>query len=806
MRFVVAWLRLDLRRRWRSLAVLALLVAVSTALVLTAVAGARRGASAISRLLEHTLPATAAVLPNQPGFDWAKVRALPEVEALTGFAVAYDLALEGIPGQAVGFPHVDDDIGRTIERPVIFAGRLFDPAKPDEAVVTPRFVSSFHKGVGDTVVLDLPTPAELVQAGVGEEGPLSGPRAPLRIVGVVRSPWMSDDQGSPGALLASPGLTAKYRANIIGNGKTATFVNALVRLRGGEAALPGFREDLARVTGRSDIDVWNWPERVRQQQHSTSFQARCLLAFGAAALLAAMFLVGQAIVRYATAGTAELQTMRALGVMPRQVVATVSAGPALAGFAGGALGVCGAVVASQWFPIGSASAFESAPGVSGDWAVLLPGLLLVSLLVTGAAAAAGVISLGASRRAARARRSSVATAAARAGMPVPVVVGTRFALESGRGRTAVPVRPALIGAVAGVLGVIAAFTFAHGVSDAAGSPERFGQTFALGALVGMNGEDGEDPAPVRRLGEVVAGHRDVTGVDDARIAVATGPDGDTSVTLFSYAPVGNKPLDVVLTGGRLPESAREVVLAPQSMAALHGAVGRQVTLTGSKGAATLTVTGVGFVPQGFHNGYADGGWVTAAGYDTLFRGFKYRIELVSLRAGVDQSAAGAVLAKDVSTAVPQAQGVTFDRPELPPEVAELRQVRILPVALGVFLVLLAIGAVGHALATAVRRRSHDLAVLRALGMTRWQVRGVVVTQASVLAAVGLIFGVPLGLAVGRSLWRVVADYTPLQYAPPWALWALVLVAPAALLVANLLAAWPGYRAVRLRVAHVLRAE
>jgi len=450
MAVIIAWLRLDLRRRWRSLAVLALLVALSAGVVLTALAGARRGASALTRLQDRTLPATAAVLPNVSNFDWDPIRALPEVEALTTFVVDYDKRLQGLPDGALDFPAADDAVMRTVERPVVFAGRVYDPARADEAVVSPLFVKTYHRGVGDTVVVQLPTPRQRADTPSGGTGPLDGPQVTVHIVGVVRSPWFVDEPGNDGGrLFPSPGLTAKYRANIIGSGATAYHVNALARLRGGEAAVARFRQDVARVTGRPDIEVQNLPEQARgDAQHAITFQARCLLAFGGAALVAALFLVGQAIARYTAASTAELQTMRALGLTPRQAVATATAGPAIAGLIGGTVGVIGAIVASRWFPIGTASVLEPAPGTRPDWTVLGPGLAVVALLVLVGAAASGWLALGASGRAPSSRRSSVATAAARAGLPVPVVIGTRYALESGRGRTAVPVRPALIGAVA----------------------------------------------------------------------------------------------------------------------------------------------------------------------------------------------------------------------------------------------------------------------------------------------------------------------------------------------------------------------
>jgi hypothetical protein len=807
MRIALTWLRLDVRRRWRSLLVLAVLVALATVTVLAAVAGARRGQSAVDRLWARTLPATATVLPNQPGFDWAKVRALPEVSALSTFAVTFGFALECCPDAGAGFPPADSEITRTIERPVMLAGRLFNPRRADEVVVTPKFVASYGKGVGDTLTLHLASPQQANAGYDGSTGPPRGPIIVARIVGVGRTPWGldADSPGQSGGVLPSPALFTRYRASIMGTSGQA-YINALVRLKGGAAAIPAFRADLARVTGRSDIDVWN--NRVNfgdPTRRVTGYEAACLLAFALAALVAAVFLVGQSVARYVSATVPDLQVLQAVGMTRRQGAAAASAAPFLAGVAGATAGVAGAVVASRWMPIGLASIVEPHPGVDVDWLVLGTGWVIFPLLVLAGSAAAAAAALTAGRRHGIPRRSAVAVAAAEAGFPVPVVVGARFALEPGRGRSAVPVRPALLGAVVGVLGVLAAFTFSAGVSDAAANPARFGQTWQLGTFLGLNGQDFGPASPVLRA---VAADRDVTGVDDARIGGAQS--GQVSIESFTYAPVAGKRVSVVVTSGRMPATPNEIALAPVTARELHAVTGSTVRLTGATATPrAVRVTGIAFVPAGPHNGYADGAWLTPAGYDRIFAGahyaFKFHVAAVALRPGADVQAVARRL-NAAAAAIKGGQAFTFTPPPALPDVQVIKDLQLLPLALGAFLALLAIGAVGHALSIAVIRRRHELAVLRALGMTRVQTRVVVATQASVLAVIGLAFGVPLGVALGRAIWRLVTGFTPLAYHPPLALWALLLIGPIALLTANTLAAWPQHRATQVHAGQVLRTE
>jgi hypothetical protein len=803
----MTWLRLEVRRRWRSLLVLALLMALATATVLAAAAGARRGQSAFDRLWTSTLPSTVTVLLNQPGFDWAKVRALPEVAALSEFPVTFGISLDCCPDVGTAFPPIGPELNRTLERPILQAGRLPNPGRIDEILVTPQFAHVYQKGVGTTTTLRLATPKQINEGYDGSTGPPRGPRIKVRVVGIGSSVWgsaTSDGPGRKGAVLESPALFDRYRANILGT-SGETYINALIRLKGGPADIPAFRADLARVTGRSDIDVWNNREYFGGViVRITRYEAACLLAFALAALVAAIFLIGQTVARYTWATVADLQVLQAVGMTPRQAVASATAPLLLAATAGATLGVVAAVVASRWMPIGYASYSEPHPGISADWLILAPGWILASVLVAAGSAAAAALALTARKRKTVPRRSAAAAAAAAAGLGVPVVVGARFALEPGRGRAAVPVRPALLGAVVGILGVLAAFTFSAGVSDAAANPARFGQTWQLDTFLGLSGRDS---GPASKLLQMVAADPDVTGVDDARISGAQS--GQISVESYTYAPVAGKRTPVVLTNGRMPSAPDEIVLAPTTAGDLHAVTGSVVRLTGATEPRALTVTGIGFVPGGPHNDYEDGAWLTPAGFDRLFRGahfaFKFHGATVTLRPGADvEAVAHRLTAK--AKAIKGGQGFQFEVTPPPPIVMAIKDVTALPLALSAFLAVLAVGAVGHALSIAVRRRRHELAVLRALGLTRRQSRLVIVTQATLLAVVGLAFGIPLGIALGRTLWRAAADMTPLAYHPPVALWALALIGPLALVAAILLAAWPARRAARLRTAHILRTE
>ena len=108
-----------------------------------------------------------------------------------------------------------------------------------------------------------------------------------------------------------------------------------------------------------------------------------------------------------------------------------------------------------------------------------------------------------------------------------------------------------------------------------------------------------------------------------------------------------------------------------------------------------------------------------------------------------------------------------------------------------FVAVVALVAVGLALVSSLRRRRRELAVLKTLGFSRRQVRATVAWQASTVAAVGLVVGIPLGLLVGAYVWHQVADELGVSTDRTWPVLAIALLAVGAFLAVNLIAAVPG---------------
>jgi hypothetical protein len=796
MSAVWTWFRVEWRGRWRALVGLALLIAFATASVQATAAGARRGATAVDRLLEVTEPATLAVLPNRGAFDWDVVRSLPQVESMSAFAVS-GFTVEGIgtapdvdPGQIGGFPFVDTEIWNSIERPVVLEGRLPDSSRSDEVAVTANFVDQFDLGVGDRLTLRLP---DVEQVDTLDWGPPAGPGVEATIVGVIRSGWFADLPGEPaGAVWPSPGLYAEFPDNVVGTAG-AVNVNALVRLHDRGADIDQFLRDFAQVTGIANVETFDLVAGADRLDTVASFESRALLLLSLAALLASLVLIGVAVSRFVGASSADRESLRTLGLTPSQSRWAAAGSPTSAAAIGVLLGTGIAAISSYGFPIGTASDLEPSPGFSFDALALLAPLLVVPGLV----AVAAILSLRAEDRGRSATPAGTGIETLTSTWPLPVGLGTRFALSARTTRTSESARPALIGAVVGVTGVVAALTFAHGIADATDDYRRFGQTYDLHAFFGAGGQHFVDPESTL---SAIANDPDVGGVLSILTESAISDAG--SVTLFASgttAPPGVGPVDVVVTDGRLPSSDSEIALAPLSADNEGVDVGDTITLTGTSGSATLTVTGFAFVPAGPHNGYADGGWVTPGAFAELFDGFRFHFGLVATAAGADPQAVVDRLAADEIA-------LTAGPISPPTERSELAQLRTVPALLAAFLAVLGIGAVAHTLASTARRRRHDVAMLRALGMGPRATSAIVLFQAAVIALVGLAVGVPLGLAMGRLVWRSVALDTPIEFVVPDNWSTIAVVAMAVLALAALLAARPAQKWASLRLGDELRTE
>jgi hypothetical protein len=473
----------EIRRRWRSVVVLTLVVGVLGAVVLATVAGARRTDSALARFNASSRSASVDVFTGDPtSAQLLEFGRVPDVSALA-VARTFDLRVRGAANVPIAAA-VDANLGSVVDRARIVAGRAADPAAADEITIGESLAALLHRGEGGHLDAESYTPGQLAVlfAGASDPGPPAGPRLRFRIVGIVRRPLDLGRKGALGGIVVlTPAFSRDYSERI---GRFGTILR--VRTRNGAADFPRVKAAALRIFGPSpQFLVQSTAVDDEGAQSAIDVLTLTLWIFAGVAALAGTVAIGIVLTREISLANVDQATLRALGLTRAQRIATGGPRALLIASGGALLAALGAAGASPLFPIGVARRAEPDLGLHADWAVLALGIAAVAAVVLAIGFLAALrttrpSSLDVALRAHR-RRSTVAELAARAGLAPTATNGLRMALQPGSGRTAVPVRSAFLGAASGILGVIGVLVLASSLNHLVTTPRLYGWTWDFSA-------------------------------------------------------------------------------------------------------------------------------------------------------------------------------------------------------------------------------------------------------------------------------------------------------------------------------------
>lgn len=786
---------IELRRRWRQTLLLTVLVGLVGAIVLAAVAGARRTDGALGRF---EMTSRAAELELFAGdatpAELSRFRNSPGVAAV-GVLRTGAFEFPRAPSLNAVAMDASSSFGRTVDRPRVITGRLAHPAAPNEVDIGEGLASVSHLRVGDHLDGESFSPgavAGLLAGRVPGNPRPDGPRFRLKVVGIVRRPLDLGDRGAAGGVLVlTQGFARKYGSEI------GSFNGLVLRIRTQHGAA-----DVARVGGEArrifggspQFGVQDLAIDTQGPRSAIDVLVSALWIFAAVTALAGLVVIAIVLGRSMSSGTSQ-STQQALGLTRADRIAACLLEQLPVVLGGAALAVVGAVALSPLFPIGVARRAEPGLGVDIDPLVLVVGCLFAAAVIAAIALTAAVRATRLLRNDAqgRGRAETVLDAARRFGIAPVATLGVGMALDPGRGRKRVPVRAGVFGAAFGVLGVVAVITFASSVSHVANTRRLYGWTWDFAAPV----TDRPAVDPLRIAREHGIG-------DAAHITIESVQVDGRAVAAWAIRPLQGRVVPEIVAG-RAPTGPNEVSVGAATLSDLGKRIGDTVRIEGPSGRGTFTVVGSAAFPKLDNpQPLANGALVTSAGMDVLendARTSSNSSEYLAVRVapGFDVAEVEHRLEHDLP--IQPAFGST-----VPVEVDRLRQVNWLVVLLAALLAFLALVAVGYALVTGVRRRRSDFAVLKALGHVRGQVRAIVAWQATTLAAIGLCVGIPAGVLAGNLAWRNVADGLGITNSPSIPTFALVVLGPAAIVAVNLVAVLPERTAARTGLAVALRAE
>ena len=397
------------------------------------------------------------------------------------------------------------------DKVVLAAGAMPDPSMADEIAATPDAARLLGWKLGETIPFGAFTLAQIKDASLNPLRTRPGVDFRVKLVGLVifSNQVVSDDVDRfPTNVLATPALTRHLQE------ATALPVYGL-RLKTGAAGVPAVEREIIAALPWGSVYVFRVTSIIEGEvERAMRPETVALGTFGAIAGVVALLVTGLMIGRRLWSDAEETAVMWALGARRFTLVATATLGLLVAVAAGALLAAAVAVAMSPLAPLGAVRSVDPSPGFTVDWLVVgagfaaLVAVLSAMTLVFAYRRAPGKQVL--STAGTQARPSSIAKAAAAAGMSAPAVTGLRFALEHGHGRTAVPVRSALAGAVLAVVVVAATVTFGAGLSTLVSHPGLYGWNWNYAISSAQ-----DDDIPPGAIGLLSAKRRSRPGPDTA---------------------------------------------------------------------------------------------------------------------------------------------------------------------------------------------------------------------------------------------------------------------------------------------------
>ena len=812
--------RAELRRGgWRFIVALALLLGIVGGASLLAAGGARRTASAFERLEDETRAGDVLVNPNSEEAQAVTAQRLQDLDGVAAVSHAGGIValVDGTVNQDVAFL---EGLGAgwfsTVDRPVVRDGRLPDQSRPDELFANPDGARAMGLEVGDTVDLVYVSADELQRdgaAGTTDEliqmvnSGAIGHHLSAQLVGI----GVTTGDVVPGAVLPAVMLTRGFTKV---TGTTEIYGGTSVRLRPG-TSVDHFIQHVRGLTHDNAAFDFQQLSADRTTVHrAVTPQAVALLALSVALALGAVLAAGQALGRHAAIRADDDLALWAAGMTAAERRAVHWYRLALVAGLGTLLATAGAAALSSLTPVGVAREIEPTPGFSLDWVVLILG----GLVLAGAVAAVGAIAtVRAQRATASVPRPSVIASWLRArSASSPLAVGVGLGVEPGRGRTAVPTRSTLAAASVAMAAIVGSLAFAASLDRLVTTPRAYGAGFD--AIVASGDvPEGEEVAYETRLAAVLGTAPEVRNVSQLYLEQIRLPHGTASAYGIRVQR-GDGPLPT-LVRGRIPTGSDEIALGATTMRREGVDLGEYVTASHGSERSTRRYEVVGQVVLPGIAEYA------ASDQPALGEGALLSLDGYVAVTGIVPwtPGAGSEATAPIDSLVDFAPGATgdqlnrrFDRvlgpgtfaasaPNRSADITSLTRVRSTPLVLAALLGVAAAVAVGHALVVAVTRRRRDLAILRTVGFTPGQVSRAVGWQATTVAVIASVFGIPAGLLIGRLAWAAVARQLGVVNDPATPLAAL-LALPVAIAFANLVAMVPGWRAARLRPGDILRAE